>query len=313
MPNNRPTGQHFVQKKYLENFCDASGKLQAHHAQSRDGKTLDCKWFESNPGGLATEQNIYTAYDQEGSPYRIETEHLARKIEPPGLAAINQILTEHPDMIAPTAMIGLAPYIAHAAVRVPAALKLKEIMQPEMKAGRIVGEPIHAGPLGIPKEAEAIERRLPEFKFYAKFFDGRARTMLATSDRPVGLYVLAEHDHLTGQTSPPLPIDSSLPDNWARDVVCTFPISTQCTLLGIKGTKRKLNDVLKRNLFLDRHEHLVGWVNAMTGFNTNWIYAASRDVQFLSLDKARKLVGVTDFIAETVAYTELNYTYWPSS
>ena len=151
MPNNRPTGQHFVQKQYLENFCDPSGKLQAHHAQSRDGKSLDCKWFESNPAGLGIEQNIYTVYDKDGSPYRIEKEHLAVKIEPPGMEVISQILSEHPDLIAPADMIGLAPYIAHAAVRVPASLKLKELMEPEMKAGRIGGEPIPCGAAGDSK------------------------------------------------------------------------------------------------------------------------------------------------------------------
>ena len=37
-------------------------------------------------------------------------------------------------------MAGLGPYLANAAVRVPAALKLKEVMQPYMAAGRIVGD-----------------------------------------------------------------------------------------------------------------------------------------------------------------------------
>jgi Protein of unknown function (DUF4238) len=311
MPNNRPTGQHFVQEAFLKNFCDTNGKLQAHHARSKDGNTLELKWIENTPDGLAKEQNIYTVYDQQGSPYRIEDEHLAIKIEPPGMAAITQIIADRPDLIGPTTMEGLAPYIAHAAVRVPAALKLKQVMEPEMKAGRIVGEPIHPGAQGIPDEAAAIERKLNGFKFYAKFFDGRERTLLATSDRPVGLYAHAEPDRQTKRMLQPSPIDSSHPDCWNSDVVCTFPISTQCTLLGIKGTKGKLNDILKRDLSLNSHELLAGWLNAMTAFNANWVYARSRDVQFLSLDKIRKLVGIADFIAETTEYIKSNYADWP--
>jgi hypothetical protein len=109
----------------------------------------------------------------------------------------------------------------------------------------------------------------------------------------------------------PSPVDSGTPDNWAMDVVCTFPLSTHCTLLGIKGTKGRLNNILKDDLSLARHEHLAGWINAKSGFNANWIYASSQDLRFLSLSKTRNLIQITDFIAETQAFAATNYEYLP--
>jgi Protein of unknown function (DUF4238) len=299
---NRPEGQHFVQKAYLKNFCDPNGKLNAYLVLSRDGSSLESKWIEGTPEKLGKENNIYTL--QDGSPFCME-EHF-QGIEDAGMAAIHRMLAGRLDVVAPADADGLMPYIAYAATRVPAALKLKKIMEPEMKAGRIAGEPINPGSSGIPKEAEAISRKLREFKLYPRFFDGRPQTLLATSDRPVGLFALAD-----GRTQLLLPVDSSLPDCWANEVVCTFPISTQCVVLGIRGLKGKLNEVLKGVLSLRSHEQVAGWVNAMTAFQANQVYSCSRDTQFLALGATRKLVGIEEFVMATTAYMEANTEKWP--
>src|SRR5580700_3709123 len=94
---NRPQLQHFVQKKYLENFCDSNGTLQAHLIRSLDGSTLTSKWVEGNPNSLGKQKNIYTLSD--GSPYRIEDQFC--KVEPPGMTAIGHILAHRPDTVTP--------------------------------------------------------------------------------------------------------------------------------------------------------------------------------------------------------------------
>jgi hypothetical protein len=204
----------------------------------------------------------------------------------------------------------LAIYISYTATRVPAALKLKKIMEPEMKAGRISGEPINPGPQGIPKDAEAITKRLADFRFYTKFFDGRPGTILVTSDRPVSLFAMAEWDH--GHLLQPSPVDSSLPDCWGKDVICVFPISRHCAILGCRGSRKMLGEFFKGQLFVTSHAEVAAWINAMTVFCANHVYCGTRDAKFLLPGQTVKVVGIEEFVAASEALTAATTTKWPS-
>jgi hypothetical protein len=301
---NRPVGQHFVQRAYLENFCDPPGKLNSCLLLSSDGISIQPKWIVGSPKFLGKENNLYTL--QSGAPFAIE--HHLCNIEHAGMQVIARVLEHRPETVSSDDAADLAAYIAYAATRVPAALKLKKIMEPEMEAGRIYGEPINPGPQGIPKDAEAIAKRLGDFKLYTKCFDGRPGTVLVTSDRPVGLFAMAAWDH--GHWLQPSPVDSSLPDCWATDVICVFPISTQCVILGCRGSKRTLNEFFKQ-MNLTSHNEVAAWINAMTAFLANHVYSSSRDVKLLLPGTTVKIVGIEEFVAASEALTASMTEEWP--
>jgi hypothetical protein len=181
-------------------------------------------------------------------------------------------------------------------------------MEPEMQAGRIHGDPINAGPQGITKDAETIASRLKGFKLYPKFFDARSAAVLVTSDRPVGLFAMAEWDH--GHWMQPSPVDSSLPDCWAKDAVGVFPISSECAVLACRGATNVLEDFLKKlNLVSD--PDVGAWINAMTAFWANHVYSASRDAKFLRPGPSVVLVGIEEFVIASEAFTAANTVRWP--
>jgi len=182
-------------------------------------------------------------------------------------------------------------------------------MEPEMKAGRISGEPINPGPQGIPQDAEAIAKWLTEFRLYTRFFDSNPGTILVTSDRPVGLFAMAEWDH--GRLLQPSPVDSSLPDCWGKDAICVFPISRHCAVLGYRGSVEMLGKFLSRQLSLTSDTEVAAWINSMTTFLANHVYSGTRDAKFLLPGQTVKMVGIEEFVAATEALTSATTIKWP--
>ena len=301
---NRPEGQHFVQRAYLENFCDPSGKLNSCVMLSSDGVSVTPKWITGSPRSLGKENNLYTL--QSGAPFALE--HHLEKVESGGMKVITNVLATRPDAVISQDAVDLGAYIAYAATRVPAALKLKRLMEPEMRAGRIRGEPINPGAEGIPKDAEAIVKRLRGFRLFTQFFDGQRGTVLVTSDRPVGLFAMAEWDH--GQWLQPSPVDSSLPDCWGKEAICVFPISSHIAVLGCRGPKKSLREFFK-TLNLTSHDELAAWINAMSAFWANHVYSASQDVKFLMPGAAVRVAGIDEFVAASDAFTATSTRRWP--
>jgi hypothetical protein len=302
---NRPEGQHFVQRAYLENFCDPPGKLNSCVLLSTGGASITPKWISGSPATLGKENNLYTL--QEGSPFAIENR--LQQIEVAGMDAIRKVLADRPDKVAPKDSVKMATYISYAAARVPAALKLKKFMEPEMRAGRVSGEPLNPGPQGIPVDAEAIAKRLVDFSFYTRFLDGHPGTILVTSDRPVSLFAMAEWHH--GNLLPPVQVDSSLPDCWIKDAICVFPISSHCAILGYGGSAEMLDEFFKCQLSLTSHAEVAAWINAMSAFWSNHVYSATRDAKFLLPSQTVKIVGIEEFVEVSEAFTAASTMKWP--
>lgn len=319
MIGNQPIRQHFVPSSYLKNFCALDQQLHHCILRSDDGRTIVPRWAKGSPDSVGYWKNLYTLPDGEaGDRYCIEKQ--LAEIDERGIATIRDCLKTHRDSIDLGRAADLRIYIAHLANRVPASLNFKQALEKHLREGMIVGMPNNLGARGIAVDATVVANRLSEFTCYPEYFIGDEDTLLATSDRPVSLYALAEWEG--SQWLQPSPVESSLPDCWKKDAIWILPIATQCALLGVRGPKRRLNEILKDQLELHSHKKRAGWINAMTAFHANHVYACSHAVRFLAPNQAatndsanteNQLVCIEDFVSRVQRFMDAASVRWPET
>ena len=279
-PSNKPVKHHHVNRKYLEGFCLPNGELFQYLMPSGEDKVIQPKWTLGNPNTVGY---VYHLYDSPAdSDRRCHIEGELGQIEHPAMAKIADILRLKPESFDYSSHEQVVVYIAAMAMRTPAALDMKKKIDPWIKTGLVGGEyPNNLGPDGILKDVGLIRSHLQRIHWYLYWFDEKDGRTLVTSDRPVGLYALAETDPLTGEINQPSPLEAALPDNWAKQAIFTFPLSSCCAALGFKGPKRELEREISRQVGIDCDDRLPAWINAMTAWMVNHVYTPNKNAKFL--------------------------------
>lgn len=282
--SNKPVKHHHVNRKYLEGFCLPNGGLFQYLMLPGKNGEIQPKWTDGHPNTVGYEKHLYDSPADTSEWCQIE-EKLG-EIERPAMAKIADILRSKPESFDYSSHEPVAVYIAAMAMRTPAALDMKKKIDPSMKAGLVVGDdPNNPGPGGILTDVGLVRSRLQRIHWYLYWFDEKDGRTLVTSDRPVGLYALAETDPRTGETYQASPLESCIPGNWARQAIFTFPLSSCCAALGFKGPKHGLDQILKDHLKLTSHADRAAWINAMTAWMANHVYTPDKAAKFLLPNK----------------------------
>jgi Protein of unknown function (DUF4238) len=295
---NKPVKHHHDNREYLKNFCLANGTLYQYIMRPGDGGTIQPKWTGGSPNTVGYVEHLYDSPADSGTRCHIEDE--LGKIEHPAMRRIRPILESKRDGFDYRSERDVVVYIAAMAMRTPAALGLKAALDPLVNAGWVKGDySNNAGPEGILRDVKAITPHMQDIHWYLYWFDGQDGRILVTSDRPVVVYALAAVDRRTGRMLQPYPLEACLPESWAMSAIFTFPLSAWCAALGFKGPKRELDTVLKDQLKLRSHIDRVGWINAMTAFQANYVYTPDKAARFL-LPHPHNCLGSLDEFAPLV-------------
>lgn len=280
--SNKPVKHHHVNQVYLQRFCPTGAYYQYMARKGADGMVTH-QWAGGNPKTTGYEKHLYDS--PADTPDRCHVEGELKKIEDAGMNGIDRILQSKSK---PSAFFdyksepGIATYIAAMAMRSPNAMQGKAKLDPLVKAGVVKGEhPDNPGAEGVLNDLEAVRQYLQVIKWHLYRFDGQDGIVLVTSDRPVGIYALAERHPQTGGTLQPSPVEAGLPDNWAKQAIFTFPLSPTCAAIGFKGTRCELEHELNRQVEIECDARLPAWVNSMTAWQARLIYTSDKGAQLL--------------------------------
>ncbi|MGC9261504.1 MAG: hypothetical protein ACP5I8_15685 [Phycisphaerae bacterium] len=241
---------------------------------------IEPKWTGGDPNTVGYVYHLYDSPADTARRCHIEGE--LGKIEHPAMARIADILESKPESFDYNSHEKVVVYIAAMAMRSPAALGLKAGLAPGVKMGLVKGDyPNNPGPNGILRDVGLIRSHLRAIRWYPYWFDEKDGRALVTSDRPVGLYALAETDQYTGNALQPSPLEAALPDSWAKQAIFTFPVSSSCAALGFKGPKRELEREMGRQVGIDCDGRLPAWINSMTAWMANHVYTSDKEAKFL--------------------------------
>ncbi len=290
---NKPVKHHHVNRAYLERFCLPDGELfQYFMRPGRDG-VIKPKWTGGSPKRVAYVLHLYDSPADSAGQCHVEGE--LGQIEHPAMAKIVDILRTKPRSFDYSSHEQVVVYIAAMAMRTREALEIKEKIDPLSKAGLVVGEyPNNPGSDGILKDVDHIRSHLQTICWYLYWFDEKDGRTLVTSDLPVGLYALAESDPRDGNKAlQPSPLEAAIPENWAKQAIFTFPLSSCCAALGFKGPKHRLDQILNSQLKLTSHASRAAWINAITAWMANHVYCRDQSALFL-LPPPNSRVGTLD-------------------
>jgi hypothetical protein len=245
-----------------------------------EDKVIHPRWTRGNPKTVGYVKHLYDS--PEDSPNWCHVEGELGKIEHPAMTKIGDILRSKLESFDYSSHESVVMYIAAMAMRTPAALGMKQKLDPCIKTGLVVCDyPNNLGPGGILKDVGLIRSHLPKIHWYLYWFDKKDGRTLVTSDRPVGLYALAEMNPHTGEILQPSPLEAAIPYNWKKQAIFTFPLSSCCAALGFKEPKHRLDQILKDQLKLTSHASLAAWINAMTAWMANHVYTSDKEAKFL--------------------------------
>lgn len=309
-PSNKPGKHHHVNRKYLEGFCLPNGELFQYLMLPGEDKVIQPKWTRGNPNTVGYVYHLYDSTADTDRRCHIEGE--LGKIEHPAMAKIADILESKPESFDYGSHEQVVVYIAAMAMRSPAALGLKADLDPGVKMGLVKGDyPNNPGPDGILKDVGFIRSHLQRIRWYLYWFDEKDGRTLVTSDRPVGLYALAETDPCTGKIFQPSPLAAAQPDNWAKQAIFTFPLSPRCAVLGFNGSKHRLDQILKDQLKLTSHAGRAAWINAMTAWMANHVYCRDQSALFLLPTPNSRAGTLDEFVPLVDAFNKKYNIPWP--
>lgn len=277
--SNRPVKHHHVNKAYLKRFCE-NGQYHQYMANRGADDKVTFQWAGGNPGTTGYVEHLYDS--PADTPNRCHVEAELTQIEKAGMKGIDSILASKPSSFDSRSEPGITTYIAAMAMRSPNAMQEKVQLEPLMNAGLVKGEyPNNPGAEGVLEDIKTVRPHLQSIQWHLYWFDGQDGRVLVTSDRPVGIYALAEVHPQTGGTLQPRPVEAGPPDSWAKLAICTFPLSPTCAAIGFKGTRRDLEHALNLQVGIDCDDRLPGWVNTMPAWQAERIYTADKGAKFL--------------------------------
>ncbi len=278
--SNKPVKHHHVPRAYLENFCLANRTFYQYILRPGKGGSINAQWAGGNPNTTGWVKHLYDSPTDTSDRCHVEAE--LAKIERDAMKAIAQIIALKSNQFTFVTEPHVAKYIVAMAMRSPNAMRGKALLDPLVKAGLVMGDfPNNPGPAGVLRDIRAIQPELKKITWYLYWFDGRDGRILVTSDRPVGIYALAEQGRHTGTVLQAAPLEAAMPDNWAKHAIFTFPLTRACAAVGFKGPKKDIEYELGRQGGIECGDRLPGWVNAMSAWQASCVYTPDKGAKFL--------------------------------